>query len=155
MTDFGLCDVLRVFGLCAAATLSYALLMRMPHRALLLSAVLGSGGYLIFIISDSYFSNILSAYFLGTLFVSVIGEIMARVMKMPSSVFVIPAIIPLVPGYGLYLSMLLLVQNDFYEFIKTGVQTLFVAGIMAFAIALTNFVARRVIPRKGIVKKPI
>ncbi|MDD4773178.1 MAG: threonine/serine exporter family protein, partial [Eubacteriales bacterium] len=102
-----------------------------------------------------YFTNILSAYFLGTLFVAAIGEIMARVMKIPSSVFVIPAIIPLVPGYGLYLSMLLLVQNDFYGFIKTGTQTLFAAGIMAFAIALTNFVARRIIPRKGIVKKLI
>jgi len=146
-------NLLRIFGLCAAATLSYALLLRTPFRALILSAFLGSAGYIIYLISSKYFSNIMVSYFLGTLFVSVIGELMARIMKMPSTIFVIPSIIPLVPGYGLYLTMLLLVQNDFNGFIKTGAQTLFTAGIMAVAIALTNFVARRLFPPKGSIKK--
>ncbi len=153
MTAAEIMDLLRIFGLCAAATLSYALLLRTPFRALILSAFLGSAGYIIFIISGRYFSNIMMSYFLGTLFVSVIGELMARIMKMPSTIFVIPSIIPLVPGYGLYLTMLLLVQNDFNGFTKTGAQTLFTAGIMAVAIALTNFVARRLFPPKGSIKK--
>ncbi|MHB1151426.1 MAG: threonine/serine exporter family protein [Eubacteriales bacterium] len=153
MTVTELLNLLRIFGLCAAATLCYALLMRIPLRALILSAFLGSAGYIIFIISSNYLTSILAAYFIGTLFVSVIGEIMARIMKMPSTIFVIPSIIPLVPGYGLYLTMLLLVQNDFNGFIKTGAQTLFIAGIMAAAIALTNFVARRLIPPGKVEKK--
>lgn len=153
MTLTELLNWLRIFGLCTAATLFYALLMRTPLKALLLSAFLGSAGYVIFIISSNYFTNILAAYFLGTLFVSVIGELMARIMKMPSTIFVIPSIIPLVPGYGLYLTMLLLVQNDFNGFLKTGAQTLFIAAIMALAIALTNFVARRLLPPGSVEKK--
>ncbi len=153
MTAAGLVELLRLFGLCAAATLFYALLLRTPKKALILSAALGSTGYVVFILSDRYFANTLTAYFLGTLFISVIGELLARIMRMPSTVFVIPSVIPLVPGYGLYLTMLLLVQNDFDGFIKTGAKTLFAAGIMAVAIALTNFVARRIIPSGNLKKQ--
>ena len=152
MTAAEFFELLRIFGLCAAATMFYALLLRTPVKALFLSAVLGSTGYVVFILSDRYMANTLTAYFLGTLFISVTGELLARIMRMPSTVFVIPSVIPLVPGYGLYLSMLLLVQNDFDGFIKTGAQTLFTAGIMAVAIALTNFVARRIIPSSNLKK---
>ena len=141
-------DLLRVFGLCTAATLCYALLMRTPFRALILSALLGGAGYIIYLTADSCFSNDFTAYFLGTLFISAAGEVTARIMKMPATVFVIPAVIPLVPGYGLYYAMLLFVQNDMDGFIRTGMQTLFIAVIMAAAIALTNFTARHLLPRK-------
>lgn len=146
-------ELLRIFGLCAAATLSYAMLLRTPKRALIISALLGSAGYTVLLVSDRYFSNIMVSYFLGALLVSIIGELIARIMKIPSTIFVIPAIIPLVPGYGLYMSMLKLVQNDFNGFIKTGVQTFFIAGIIAAAIALTNFAARRLFPARNAIKK--
>jgi uncharacterized membrane protein YjjB (DUF3815 family) len=141
-------DLLRIFGLCTAAMISYALLMRTPFRALILSALLGSTGYMIYFVINKYITNELPAYFFGALFISVIGEVMARIMKMPSTIFVIPSIIPLVPGYGLYRAMLLLVQNNFDGFIKTGTQTFFIAGIIAVAIALTNFAARHLFPRR-------
>jgi uncharacterized membrane protein YjjB (DUF3815 family) len=122
--------------------------MHTPRGALVWSALLGSTGYLIYIILSGYITGDITAYFIGTLFVSVVGELMARKMRMPSTVFVIPAIIPLVLGYGLYRTMLLLVRNDFNGFLKTGANTFFIAGIMAVAIALTNFAARRLFPRK-------
>jgi uncharacterized membrane protein YjjB (DUF3815 family) len=122
--------------------------MRTPFRALILSALLGSFGYMIYFMINDYIANELAAYFFGTMFVSVTGEVLARIMKMPSTVFVIPSIIPLVPGYGLYRAMLQLVQNNFDGFLKTGAQTFFIAGIIAVAIALTNFTARHLFPRR-------
>jgi uncharacterized membrane protein YjjB (DUF3815 family) len=144
-----LLHLLRTFILCAAAIFCYALLMRTPRGALILSALLGSTGYMIYLISDRYLANEIASYFIGTMFVSVAGELMARKMRMPSTIFVIPGIIPLVPGYSLYRAMLLLVRNDFDGFIRIGTQTFLIAGIMAVAIALINFAARHLFPRKS------
>ena len=56
--------------------------------------------------------NTTLGYFAGTTFVAMIGEIFARKFKMPATTFIFPAVIPMVPGFGLYQTMLALVQNE-------------------------------------------
>lgn len=140
-------DMLRVFALCTAATVFYSLLLKTPKKAILIASVVGSLGYIIYLLLSERAGDIV-AYFAGTLFIAITGEILARVMKMPSTVFIIPGIIPLVPGYGLYRTMLLMTLNEFDSSIRTGAATFLAAGAMAVAIALTNFIARSFFPKK-------
>ena len=67
---------------------------------------------------------------------------------MPATIFVMPGIIPLVPGVGLYRSMLCLVRNDIDVFLSTGVRTLFISGIIAVAIAVVNALARQIFGKR-------
>jgi len=67
-----------------------------------ISGLLVSGLYLLL---ASYYDSILLDNMLCAMFVTAYAEIFARLMKAPSSVFLLPAIIPLVPGGFLYYAM--------------------------------------------------
>lgn len=140
--------ILKNFIICTTAVIFYSLLMNSPKRSVIYSALIAGSGYVIFDIFRYIIGNEMLGYFAATLFIAVTGEVFARLKKMPSTIFIFPAIIPLVPGIGLYQTMLQLVQKEYTTALIKGVQTLFIAGAMAVAIALINVVARMVFPRK-------
>ncbi|MDF2686305.1 MAG: threonine/serine exporter [Clostridia bacterium] len=132
------------FIFCILATVSYSILMSVPKRAIIWASSLASIGYIIYDIIFILGKQELLAYFTATLFIAIAGEGLARILKMSSIMFIFPAIIPLVPGIGLYRTMLMLVENDFNNFLRAGTQTLFIAGSIAAAIAVTNLIARAI-----------
>ncbi|MDK2810897.1 MAG: hypothetical protein PWR27_1606, partial [Petroclostridium sp.] len=67
-----------------------------------------------------------------------LSEFFARQFKMPVTIFLTSGIIPLVPGAGLYYTMLELVQNNYAAAISKGVETIFIAGSIAVAIAISS-----------------
>lgn len=63
-------------------------------------------------------------------FAAMYAEILARMLKAPATLFLIPAVVPLVPGSGLYYTIRFAVQNHLERSAEYGVQTLqFVLGI--------------------------
>lgn len=140
--------LIRNFLICVFATAFYSLLMVAPRRSILPAALIAAAGYTVYEVIFTGFGYELAGYFAGTLVIAVAGELLARRMKTPSLIFVFPAIIPLVPGIGIYSTMLLLVQEDFSGAVRKGVGTVFIAGAMAVAIALTNMFARSFFTRK-------
>ena len=140
--------IIKDFLSCTAAVIFYSLLMNSPKQLIKFTAVISGLGYIIYDIFRYFVESEILGYFIATLFIAIIGEVMARIKKMPSTIFVFPAIIPLVPGIGLYQTMLKLVQNDFSAALTQGVQTVFIAGAIAVAVAIINVLARFVIPRR-------
>lgn len=130
------------FIFCLFATVSYSILMSIPKKAIICASILASIGYIIYEFIFIYGKQELMAYFIATLFIAIIGEGLARKLKMSSIMFIYPAVIPLVPGIGLYRTMLMLVENDFDNFLRVGIQTLFISGAIAAAIAITNLIVR-------------
>ena len=76
---------------------------------------------------NDFFQNMFAAI-IATLF----AEIMARVVKAPSTVFLIPAVIPLTPGSLLYYTMEAAVEGDAQMTKYYGQKT----GMVALGIAL-------------------
>ncbi len=74
-----------------------------------ISGLLVSGLYLFL---ASQYDSLLLDNMLCAMFVTAYAEIFARIMKAPSSVFLLPAIIPLVPGGFLYYAMYGLVTGE-------------------------------------------
>ena len=66
------------------------------------------------------------------------GEIMARIVKAPATVFLAVAIIPLVPGSTLYYTMSAVLRQDWGESGYYGVRTLLFALGIAAGIALVS-----------------
>lgn len=151
---------LRDFLICVPATIFFAVLFHVPRRAIIISAVLGGAGYAVFDLVQPGLHSAIAGYFVGTLFMAACSEILARVMKMPVTVFVIPAIIPLVPGLGLYNTMKYLVDGQNSLAAQTGSATILDIVAMAMAMALTTILSRslsdlhvRMIRRRETVKK--
>jgi uncharacterized membrane protein YjjB (DUF3815 family) len=70
------------------------------------------------------------------------SEILARFLKTPVTTFSICSIIPLVPGGGMYYTMLESVQGDINKFLNTGLNTLSSAGAIAVGILLASSITK-------------
>jgi len=134
---------------CAVAVFFFSITIGAPRKTMPVSALIGAVAYVVYYLISSLAGQDLLGYFIGSVICAVAGEILARIMKMPSTVFVFPAIIPLVPGYSLYRTMLMLVQKDYNGFAKSGANTLFIAGAIAIAVAVTNIIARNIFAKNS------
>ena len=143
-----LCLLLRDLVFCFLTTLTFAFLMSAPLRAKLLSAGIATAGYLIYDIFIMQEMSVLLAFFAGTVVIAVLAEVTARLAKMPATLFIYPAVIPLVPGLGLHQTMLCLMQGDYAGFGQTGTQTALIAGVMAAGVAIVNLTVRVVFYRR-------
>lgn len=115
------------------ATIAFAVLFQSPKRTLILSGVIGAIGWIVFVYLrqhleyNSFYSN-----FVATFVLALNCELCARIFKQPATVFLIPGIIPLVPGLGMYQGMKEIIEKSF----SSGMNTLLTAGTDAAAIAL-------------------
>ncbi|MDY3985717.1 threonine/serine exporter family protein [Dysosmobacter sp.] len=81
-------------------------------------------------------------YLIATIVVSVLAELMARVLKAPATIFLIVGIIPLVPGGGLYYTMEALLSGDTALFARTALETAACAGAIAVGVSMVSSLAR-------------
>lgn len=128
---------------CFAATWFYALIMNAPKKTLIHSSTIASLGYIIYIICvDS--GNTKLGFLLGTAAITFLGEIYARKLKMPATIFIFPSVIPIVPGLGLYETMFEFVQNDISSALEVGVNTIVNIGAMAVAMAMVSLIVSKI-----------
>ncbi|MEG0229199.1 MAG: threonine/serine exporter family protein [Oscillospiraceae bacterium] len=103
------------------------------YRLILIA--LGSAiSWLAYLITLNIGNDKVLSLFIATIVVSISGEILARIVKAPVLVLLVPMLIPLVPGGDLYYTTLNLIRGDITQFRENF--TLFAkeAGAIAFAI---------------------
>ncbi len=113
------------------ASAAFGWLLRQPRQTMVYTSLIGVNGYVIYLLMD----QTAMAYFVAALAVGLLCELTARITQMATTLFLVSAIIPLVPGLGLYRAMMYISQEDFQRALSTGVET--VTGIGAIALALT------------------
>ena len=114
------------FAFAFLATMAFAVLFQAPRKILLTNGLIGAVGWVIFIsLRDQMGYSSFYANFFGTLALALLSELSA-------TVFVIPGIIPLVPGLGIYKGMFAVINNDY----NGGMSILLTAMTDACAIAV-------------------
>lgn len=81
--------------------------------------------------------------FVGALVVGLAGELLARRLREPTLMFVVPGLFPLVPGIIAYRGMLSLAQGDFVAAAQELTRTLFYAGALAAGLSMPPAFLRR------------
>ncbi len=81
--------------------------------------------------------------FAGALMIGLAGELMARRLREPTLLFVVPGLFPLVPGLMAYNGMLMLAAERYTEAAQLLTRTLFYAGALAAGLALPTALFRR------------
>lgn len=118
--------------LCAGlGTLAFALFFHVRPRHWLLATLGGALSWLLYLLvfwrSGAVFFSSLAAATAICLW----SETLARVRKAPANIFLIPGIIPLLPGGALYYTMNALISSDMATVIQKGRETgLVVLGIV-------------------------
>lgn len=126
------------------ATIGFSVFFNAPLKSLLPAGITGGIGWAIYIYLFRITSNSIFSNFIAAGVVSLLSEILARKMKHPAILFVIPGIIPLVPGLGMYNTMLYLVQKNFDLAISTGADTLFIGGAIALGVLIITSLSKTI-----------
>lgn len=127
MTHF--LPVLYAFAACA----SFCPIFNIRGKNMLYAALGGALGWLIYLLSAGHGTDIFQ-YFVASIAISAYAEIVARIRKSPSTCYLIIALLPLVPGGGVYYTMKSCIQGQFEEFADTGMHTLLIAGAIALGV---------------------
>ena len=126
----------------STSSLGFGLIYGMRTKKLLFTALGGALTWLAYLICERcgvYLAAACAgAAALGTLY----SEVMARILKTPVTVFVIPVNIPMIPGGSLYYSLLGLMQRDVDTFVERGLYAVTVCGSMALGIFAATILFR-------------
>ena len=130
-------------------TMGFALLVNAPRRTVLPTSMTSMAGYTVYLLLSLLLGRgVLISYFLATAFISVVCEIEARVMRMPATVFLLCALVPLVPGYSFYSAMLALVENDGARAAASMMQAVQIVAAIAVGAAVSSVCVRSVTEMK-------
>lgn len=121
-------------------TLGFAIIFNVPLRHMPVASAIGGLGWVTYHIAMYYGMTIPIACFLGACMVGLTSDIASRICKDAATIFVIPGVLPLVPGAGTYYTMLAIVEGNLEEAAATGVQTLAMAGAISLGLLVIGTV---------------
>ena len=130
----------------SGAALGYV--FQVPRRYLVSSGLSAAIGWAVYLLAGQAGWNQVRVNYAATVCVALTSQILARKMHVPATVFLIPGIIPLVPGGGMYL----IVWSMLYDASATSAyfnETLQMAGAIALGIFTVDTVFRVAFRRKG------
>ncbi len=130
--------IIKQFILAFISTLMFSAFFSAPKKSLPLAGLLGGLSWTLYLLISDYFgySKVLAA-FIATLVASILAEISAKKFKKPATIFVIPCLLPLVPGAGVYYTMSAFVNGEATAFAKF-METFSIAGAIAFGIMVSS-----------------
>lgn len=121
--------------------LGFCIAYNLRGKVIFMSALGGAIGRSVFLFFSFFGSDILQ-YFFATIVISVYAEIMARLYRAPVTVFLIIALLPLVPGGGIYYTMEYCINGNISMFAREGLHTFFIAGALALGILVVSAVVQ-------------
>lgn len=132
-------EILQVVTGCIGS-LGFAILFNVRGKRLLVAALGGLLSWLLLLLLGCVIDSEPINYFIVSVSLSVYAEVMARVMKTPTTTFITTSLIPLIPGGSLYYTMAYAFQSDMGRFFEKGIYTLELAAALALGvIAATAF----------------
>lgn len=128
------------------STVAFGVLTNVPRRTLLASGLTGSVGWIVFHLMREAgyslgFANFIAAFLIGC------GSIFfSRLKKIPMLVFIVPSLVPLVPGGPAYLAVREIVIGDgdkgLYYILIVAVTAGAIAGGFVMTTLVEKIVAR-------------
>lgn len=120
------------------SSVGFAYLFGCPHKSALSSGIIGSLGWIVYRISYTRFFGLYLSVVISSYVIAVLGEAFARKFHMPASMFIIPGIANLAPGSGIYYTLSYFVQEQSEIASHKLVETLLIAGSIAFGITIAS-----------------
>lgn len=124
------------------AIMSFGVLLEIPRRYLIQTAVVGALGGFVYLAGVELKLGAVMASFLSAFCVALLSHIFARVYKAPVTLFLIGGILPTVPGGGMYQIVSHMMNGSLSESLTYMIQTLEIAGVIALAIFLVDSIFR-------------
>ena len=137
----------------AIGTGAFALFFHVHLRHLPLAVVGGALSCACYLLMWEASANIFFSSLLASALICVWSEVTARLRKAPANVFLIPGVIPILPGSFLYYTMLAIVAKDMETFLARGLDTLQATFGIVVGIVIGSEIVRLALSAKAQVKR--
>ena len=148
MTDAQVIQIITGF----IGSLGFAILFNVRGKKMLFAALGGLLSWGIFVLLGFAIESEAVRYFIVAASISIYAEMMARVLRTPTTTFIMTALIPLIPGGSLYYTMAYAFQSDLTRFLDKGIDTLQLALALALGVILAAAATKtvfRLLPHKS------
>lgn len=126
------------------ASFAFGIIFNIKGKNLFFAAICGAIGWFVYKFSIKLGASDTMAMFYASVALSGYSEIFARILKTPVTTFVIAALIPLVPGGGMYYTMVEAINGDIMNSLEIGIKTLASAGVLAIGIILVSTLTKAI-----------
>ena len=127
--------------LCAfAGCIGFTLVFNIHGPGKLIAGCGGALGWLVYLLAGK---TILAGFF-AAMAISLFSEVMARIRRCPVTGYQLVALLPLVPGGGIYYAMSYCLEGDTERFLTTLLDTLGTAAALAVGVILASSLFRAV-----------
>lgn len=136
------------------AALGFAVLFNAPKRALLVVFIIGALGGLVKIVMVDKGIWLVLSVFSGATLIGFLSVLAAHKRKAPPMIFAIPAVIPMIPGFFAYKTMVGIIELTaikdpvaysklFFETVNNGLSAWFVVLALGTGVAIPMLVSRK------------
>lgn len=122
-------------------TVSFGILFNVRKKKLLYAGLIGICAGSVLYGAQRLGANLILAQFLASCTLSGMAEICARKIKTPVTTFIVCALIPLVPGGGMYLSMKSLMESNLEKSNEILMNVLAQSGAIALGIVVISTIS--------------
>lgn len=136
-----------VFSFLAAT--GFAVFLNAPKKTLYISGAIGMISWIVYVLLRRINFDIMISNFIGASVASVISEILAIKFKKPTILFIIPGIITLIPGLGLYNTMFYMIEGEFEKSMQTGASVMYASGAISLGVVVASSLFRTYYNRKS------
>lgn len=123
-------------------SVGFAVLFGIYDWKLVVIALGGGVGWMVYLVCVAAGYSMFAGLLVASLFVAAVSEILARILKTPVILLLVPMLIPEIPGGDLYYTMYYLVQGRYTEFGISSNQVLVEAGAIALGIILASYIVK-------------
>ena len=129
------------------ACVGFGLVFNIQGRGILICGCGAALGWLVYLLSIRFLAGDILSAFLAAAVIGFYSEIMARVRRCPVTGYLQVALLPLVPGAGIYHAMQYCVAGETQLFLSTLLHTLGFAAALSVGAMLITSLLRALLPR--------
>ena len=126
-------------------SLGFSILFHIRGKKLLMASLGGLMSWTVFLLLAPLLPSEATRYFFASAAVTIYAEVFARVMKTPTTTFLVPSLIQLIPGGSLYYTMNYALNEQWTAFASKAIYTLELALALALGIIAVTTLNRMVI----------
>lgn len=123
---------------CIIGTLGFSVLLKVSKSKIIYTVLGGAISAVIFVLMIKNGMSVFFSTFTAMSAITAYSEIVARIIKTPAGVILMPSTVPLLPGGALYYTISYFLTKDYDLFIQYGKETVLTgAGIALGAVAVS------------------
>ena len=122
----------------AGSTFAFGILYNLKGKKLICAAIGGAIGWIVYIYLKARGNSVPGSFLFAAMAITIYSEIIARVLKTPVTSTLIAALIPLVPGSGIYFTMAHFVQGETELATQKGIETILITVAITVGIVMIS-----------------